>query len=75
MKHPKTILSLQVNRNSTFVLKYSGKIRPTEENPSIESDAQIMRVLMTDDDAFKLFQRLVVPVIRARRRNARRSNR
>ena len=70
----KTILSLEVN-NKEWHLQYSGSVEPTDDKAAFKHDARIMDALMSDDKLLDLFYRLVTPVVRYKRREARREAR
>ena len=72
MKHPKTILHIEVNNRGEYHVKYNAQMEPepgqTLSRDTFEHDAQIMRVLLADDRVFRLFARIYEPVKRCRQR-------
>lgn len=70
-KH-KTILLMEIT-NKEFHIQYTGSFKPSDDKEKFKHDARIMNALASDRDLFDFFYRLVKPVERHYRRQARKS--
>ena len=70
----KTVLHLEVNEKEwTLKSNLSLDYPQITDKIAFKHDERIMRALMSDDKLFRLFYRLVEPVLRCKRRDARRA--
>ena len=69
---PKTILRIEVNDNE-YNVRYNGQIKYDPDKTARKHDERLMRMLMADDDLLNFFYSIVTPVIRFKRREARRN--
>ena len=67
----KTILILEVD-NKEFNLKYTGSIEFPEDKIGVKHDERIIQAMLEDERLYKLFFRLVDPVTRYKKREAKR---
>ena len=71
-KSRKTTLILEVNANEWHV-QYTGSIKPPTDKDKFKHDARIMMALNSSDELLDFFYRLIDPVIRYKRRKARKA--
>ena len=71
-KIPKTILHIEVN-DKEYNVKYTGLISKPETKQQWKHNERLMRALMADDELLTFFYNIVNPVVRCKRREARKA--
>ena len=72
MAKRKTILIIEVDKNE-WNIKYTGSLLPTEDKEVFKLDARLMNMLTSDDRVLEFWNRILQPVLRYKRREARRN--
>lgn len=70
---PKTILSIKVG-DKEFNIKYNGSFEYPETKLQMKHDERLMSMLLGDERAFNFFYRIVEPVVRFKKREAKKKN-
>lgn len=69
---PKTILNIEVN-DKTYHVLYSGSFKYSNDKTARKHDQRLMEMLMASDEMLEFFYSLVMPVVRYKRREARKA--
>ena len=70
---PKTILKIEVNDKEYHVL-YTGNFKCNADKTARKHDERLMRMLMDSDETLEFLYSIVTPVVRYKKREARRKN-
>ena len=71
-KIKKTILHIEVD-DKEFDIKYSGSYEIPETKLQMKHDERLIRMLVADEKVFNFFYRIVAPVIRFKKREAKKA--
>ena len=71
MATKKTFLHVEVT-NKEYHIQYSGSFKMSDDKKVYMHDERLMSMLMANDDILDFWYRIVMPVVRFKRREARR---
>ena len=71
-RFPKTILHIEVN-DKEYNIKYNGSITEPETKEQWKHNERLMRMLLASDELLSFFYNIVNPVVRCKRREARKA--
>ena len=68
----KTILNIEVN-DKEFHIQYNGSIMEPQTKEQRKHNERLMRMLVADEDVFNFFYNIIEPVVRFKKREARKA--
>ena len=68
----KTILNIEVN-DKEFHIQYNGTIMEPQTKEQCKHNERLMRMLVADEDVFNFFYNIIEPVVRFKKREARKA--
>ena len=71
-KLKKTILNIEVN-DKEFHIEYNGTIMEPQTKEQRKHNERLMRMLVADEDVFNFFYNIIEPVVRFKKREARKA--
>lgn len=71
-RFPKTILHIEVN-DKEYNVKYNGTIKEPQTKEQLKHNERIMNMLLASDELLSFFYNIVNPVVRCKRREARKA--
>ena len=71
-KLKKTILNIEVN-DKEFHIQYNGSIMEPQTKEQRKHNERLMRMLVADEDVFNFFYNIIEPVVRFKKREARKA--